>query len=508
MLANNRKVAKTNASTGAGPNPSESRILYLRMLWHRAARGIDLVVKSGTYGGYLPQGIYGVDLKGGYELRECLLGFGCRVDASLLPELREGRRLELVQIGRFVRFVTVSEGVVANLIAKENTADQRLLDQLGSSCSVRRGDTSLADYAEYRVRECIQKGAEGYCRLRVYARYVAPLDHGTVERLVSAAGIAVGNGIAHGQTDAVEPLRLQPYKLSDAELRASYDSLKLIDFKAAYEGASGASAKDFTPGSLPEEDYASVRAEEDRFVEEILASWKAGRGEVGRQERQIEERTEALGRERADLDARRADVEKREKEIEKSRKELDDRLRSLDERSLALEEQEKELESGRNEVEAERARLEGLGEELERWRGELDGWGRRLEESWDELAKTLEAMAQCAPNVREGIAALQDGLKALDDLSVSIAERKPVGDEETVRETTPQDGTDVGPVGVPEGEAEGEETGPQIESEPEPWKKKFRTPQEMRLASQAQARLEKQELIKRQMEKQKKQKKK
>ena len=251
MLANNRKTAKANASTGTGLNPSESRVSYLRMLWHRAARGIDLVVKSGTYGGYLPQGIYGVDLKEGYELRECLLGFGCRVDASLLPELREGRRLELVRVGRFVRFVTASEGVVANLIEEENTADQRLLDQLGSSCSVRRGDTSLADYAEYRVRECMQKGTEGYCRLRVYARYVAPLDHGTVERLVSAAGIAVGNGIAHGQTDAVEPLRLQPYKLSDAELRASYDSLGLIDFKATYEKAPGVSAKILPLGPSP-----------------------------------------------------------------------------------------------------------------------------------------------------------------------------------------------------------------------------------------------------------------
>lgn len=466
MFANNRKTAKANASTGAGPNPSESRIVHLRTLWHRSARGIDLVVKSGTYGGYLPQGIYGVDLKGGYELRECLLGFSCRVDASLLPELREGRRLELVQIGRFVRFVTVSEGVVANLIAEENAADQRLLDQLGSGCSVRRGDTSLADYAEYRVRECIQKGTEGCCRLRVYARYVAPLNHGTVESLVSAAGITVRNSTTYGRTDVVEPLRLQPYKLSDAELRASYDSLKLINFKAAYEGASGTPAKDSTLGSLPEEDYASTRAEEDGLVEEILAAWKAGKGDASRQEQQIEEQREALERERAAL-------ERREKEVE-----------------------------------AERARLGGLGEELEKWRGELDGWGRRLEESWDELAKTLEAMAQCAPNVREGIAALQDGLKALDDLSVSIAERKPVGDEETVRETAPQDGTDVGPVEVPEGEAEGEETGPQIESEPEPWKKKLRTPREMRLASQAQARLEKQELIKRQMEKQKKQKKK
>ena len=447
MYGSNKKAYGTMQ---AGPSSTLGKrpgVIRLCTLWRKAAPGMDVVVKSGTYGGYLPQGIYGVDLKGRYELRESLIRFRCSPGTRVLSELREGRRLELTCVGKFVRFETSAGVTVANFIAEAPglagdgfKAARDLIGLLGSSCSVRHGDTILADYAECRIRECVQERGGASCRLVVYVRFVTPLANSTMENLIVASGILSRTQIESGLTitpDRAAALRLQPYKLSDAELRSSYDALGCVDFGVVAEDQSRTPAKGMAAEPLREDEYERTRTEEDKLVEEFLAQWKGGQAADARQVQQAEEQKEALAHERAELDARREELGRRQEALEARERDLDSRGADFDEREESLRKREEALKHDREQIEARQTELERREKEISAQRADLELCGKELEAKRQAMAEELEPIVDLVGRSMNDLAELQaalgaGGSQARGDLSTAKMTR-PNGWKEKMR---------------------------------------------------------------------------
>lgn len=496
MFASQHERMPSMPATVAGPvHGSDARMSLLRTVWRRASRGNDMVVKSGAYGGYLPDGVYGVDLRGGYALCEGVLGLNCRVSDRQLRELREGYRVEFTRVGQFVRLETTSGSTIANLSIDGAGFSAELApiakDQLGrlaAGCEVRRDQTALADYVEYRIRECMQIRHGGPYRLRVYIRYLAPLERTVVEGLIVKAGIMSLGQIRSGMgaLSFAAETRIQPYKLSDAELKSAYGALRTLDLgtigQTTVKQQEPKSRRSAEP--LREEEYDLARDEEDRLIREFLAQWERERkGERVKEEPressdQRRRECELLAQRRAELDAREAELNMRKSDLDKEAERLTAEKAALEERARNLETEEERLCKMRDDADAERKRLNDLRSGLETREAELSV-------RFEKLGGALKRIIGSFDELRDVTAEVK-GLSGLEVDTVTPGKESHVATDAGQRDGIEQ------PVG--------ESTG-QDKVTAEPAKKKPRTPHEKRIASMEQAKRNKEELIRKQLEK-------
>ena len=474
---------------------SDARTSLLRTVWRRATRGNDIVVKSGSYGGYLPDGIYGVDLRGGYALHEGVIGLNCRVSERQLRELREGYRVEFIRVGQFVRLETTSGSTIANLsidgagfAAEVAPIARSQLACLAAGCEVRRDQTALADYVEYRIRECTRVQNDGLYRLRVYIRYLAYLERTTIESLVVKAGIMPLEQIRSGMgtlSHAAET-RIQPYKLSDAELKSAYSALRTLDLGTI--GQMTAKQQEPKPRRsaepLREEEYDLARSEEDKLIREFLAQWERERKDDWEQEEpqessdQRRRERELLAQRQVELDTREAELDARKDNLDKEDERLTAEKAALEERARDLETEEERLCKMRDDADAERKRLDDLRLELEAREAELSA-------RFEKLGGALKRIIGSFDELKD-VAAEMGGPSGLEVDTVT-----PDKESHAAMGTGQYDGAEL----------LAEESTGQDEVAVEPVKKKPHTPHEKRIASMEQAKRNKEELIRKQMEK-------